>query len=71
MALQKLPRALDDFSIVFLIDALDKYTGDQNEIYNLLSRASDYGVVKILVSSRPTPAYANNFYARPTYNSKA
>ncbi|KAH8894388.1 hypothetical protein GQ53DRAFT_643662, partial [Thozetella sp. PMI_491] len=41
----------------FLVDGLDEYSGDHNEICDLFSQAAGSPHIKFLVSSRPLPAF--------------
>ncbi|KAK0613207.1 hypothetical protein B0T14DRAFT_275323 [Immersiella caudata] len=56
--LMKSPKTL---RIFFYVDGLDEYTGDQDEIYRLLTEGAESETVKLLVSSRPVPACVGNF----------
>ncbi|RDW57467.1 hypothetical protein BP6252_13805 [Coleophoma cylindrospora] len=52
--------------VFFLIDGIDEYEGDHNEISELISQATTSDSVKILISSRPIPACVQAFSACPT-----
>lgn len=53
------------FHLFFLLDGIDEYEGDEIEILNLLTAANHYQYVKVLVSSRPTPACVDAFSSFP------
>lgn len=55
---QNLP---DDLRICFLVDGIDEYTGDHNEICDLFLDVTKHARVKALLSSRPIPACVHRF----------
>ncbi|KUJ13415.1 uncharacterized protein LY89DRAFT_651612 [Mollisia scopiformis] len=50
----------------FIIDGIDEYDGDHNDICDLLSQATASESVKVLLSSRPIPACVQAFSSCPT-----
>jgi hypothetical protein len=51
--------------IFFVIDGLDEYLGNHNDICDLFSQAANSPSIKILVSSRPIPAWTEKFSSCP------
>ncbi|KAB5530514.1 hypothetical protein GE09DRAFT_394723 [Coniochaeta sp. 2T2.1] len=56
----------DDLRICFVIDGIDEYTGDHNELCELLLQATGNTFIKALVSSRPIPSCCDRFRLCPT-----
>ncbi|KAF9773449.1 hypothetical protein IL306_008731 [Fusarium sp. DS 682] len=54
-----------DMRICFVIDGLDEYSGDLNELCNLFSQATQSSSIKILLSSRPIPVCCERFATYP------
>ncbi|KAI9656830.1 MAG: hypothetical protein M1821_003469 [Bathelium mastoideum] len=54
-----------DLKICFLLDGLDEYTGDLNELCDLLLGLCNCDSIKILVSSRPVPVCVSRFDLHP------
>ncbi|PVH78540.1 hypothetical protein DL98DRAFT_550080 [Cadophora sp. DSE1049] len=52
--------------VCFIIDGLDEYDGDPNELAELLSGSTNSHSVKILLSSRPIPACVQAFSNCPS-----
>lgn len=50
----------------FIIDGIDEYDGDHNEICDLLSQVAVSESVKVVLSSRPIPACVQAFSSCPT-----
>ena len=53
------------YYICFVIDGIDEYEGDHDEISELFSQVANFESVKILLSSRPIPACAQAFSKFP------
>ena len=53
-----MPAGLEVF---FMTDGINEYEGDPDEISELVSLATTSDLVKILLSSRPIPAYVHAF----------
>ncbi|KAK4454899.1 hypothetical protein QBC34DRAFT_103512 [Podospora aff. communis PSN243] len=51
----------DDLHICFLVDGIDEYTGDHNEICDLFLEVTKHARIKALLSSRPIPACVHRF----------
>ncbi|KAI9168015.1 Vegetative incompatibility protein [Paramyrothecium foliicola] len=51
--------------MVFLVDGLDEYSGEPNEICELFSRVSTSASIKLLLSSRPIPQFVDHFSHQP------
>ncbi|KAL9093980.1 MAG: hypothetical protein Q9165_003650 [Trypethelium subeluteriae] len=54
-----------DLKICFLLDGLDEYMGDLNELCDLLLGLCNCDSIKILVSSRPVPVCVSRFDLHP------
>jgi hypothetical protein len=54
-----------DMRICFVIDGLDEYSGDLNELCDLFSQATQSSSTKILLSSRPIPVCCERFATYP------
>lgn len=54
-----------DLRVFLFIDGVDEYTGDINEICDLLSEAAQEPSIKALISSRPIPACVHRFETFP------
>lgn len=54
-----------DMRICFLIDGIDEYTGDPNDICQLFLEATTNTSIKAIVSSRPIPACHDRFQLCP------
>jgi hypothetical protein len=50
-----------EFKVCFIIDGVDEYNGDYNDMCQLFAQATASNDVKLLVSSRPIPSYVNAF----------
>ncbi|CZR36091.1 uncharacterized protein FPRO_03649 [Fusarium proliferatum ET1] len=57
-----------DKKIFFLIDGIDEYDGKDLDIARLISELESFPNVKILVSSRPHPAFMTTFGQKPKMN---
>ncbi|KAF2730145.1 hypothetical protein EJ04DRAFT_586887, partial [Polyplosphaeria fusca] len=55
-----------DLKICLMIDGLDEYTGDQNELCDLIHKVSSCSSIKIIASSRPIPVCVARFDNCPT-----
>jgi hypothetical protein len=51
--------------VCFLIDGVDEYEGDYNELCDLFSYVSKFESVKLVLSSRPIPACVHHFLPCP------
>ena len=51
----------EDLKICFIIDGVDEFKGDHHEISELFSQVAESHLVKLLVSSRPLPAFVQAF----------
>lgn len=58
-------RPSDGLKICFIVDGVDEYSGDHNDICELFAEASDSPSVKMLVSSRPITACVDKFSNYP------
>ncbi|KAK3368801.1 hypothetical protein B0H63DRAFT_529171, partial [Podospora didyma] len=56
----------DDLRICFIVDGIDEYIGDPNDICELLLEATRNTSIKALVSSRPIPACCDRFRLCPS-----
>lgn len=57
-----------DKKIFFLIDGIDEYDGKDLDIARFISELESFPNVKILVSSRPHPAFMTTFGQKPKMN---
>ncbi|KAK4067228.1 uncharacterized protein Triagg1_7671 [Trichoderma aggressivum f. europaeum] len=54
-----------DMRICFVVDGLDEYAGDLNELCDLFNQATQSSSIKILLSSRPIPVCCERFATCP------
>ncbi|KAI0450411.1 hypothetical protein F5B21DRAFT_517507 [Xylaria acuta] len=54
-----------DVAIFLLVDGLDEYSGNHNEICDLFSQVTQSRSIKVLLSSRPIPVCVEKFSASP------